>query len=238
MNPLPFRSRPSARHAGRRRALWLWVVAGSLLALAAPVVYGQDGTLNVPAPTVEVPLTVRPHALALGASGLPRASMEIDGRPGTGSSLAASVLPRIAGDERFDPGSVRVHYVRWAPAGRAGSVGVSLGLASDGLAPRSDAAFGEPGRTRPEVGVHWRSRWTGERRVDVAAWSALDGGGSAASPDRRDYNARVELQFQAAKRAMGFDVPRGAFGMQLSSHSQMLLRAHHGGPMVYYRTQW
>lgn len=165
----------------------------------------------------------------------PRATVEVDRHVPAGSAtrLAAPAL-----DTPGDPSSVTVRYVRWAPASHGSTVGVSVGLASETPQAAPFAAPPAAAHVQPQLGVRWRSDWHARRRVDVAAWGAYDPSSSTPLAERRSYNARVELQFKAAKRAMGMDFSHAALGLQLSSKSQMLLRANHGGPMVYYRTQW
>ncbi len=163
-----------------------------------------------------------------GPDAPPRASLEVDTRKPSGP---------------WDDGaSWRLRYVRWAPAGSA-AVGVSMGVAGSqqaGLQP-PPMALAEP-RPQPalvpEVGVRWRSSWQSNRRVDVGAFSSYDGSKATPDDERRLYNARVELQFRENRNKFGFDIGQKAFGLQLSGNSRLMLRAKHGGPMVYYRSTW
>lgn len=204
----------------------------AIAATVAPA-WADDAAVGVaalPNRSVEVPWNSgRPNPAQA-----PRATVEVDSHlPAAGSSLAPP-LASLPTDKR----SVSVRYVRWAPAGRAGAVGVSMGVAAETPAAQPFAVPTDTGRAQPQLGVRWRTDWHAQHRVDVAAWGAYDPSANTPLAERRSYNARVELQFQAAKRAMGMDFSHAALGMQLSSKSQMLLRANHGGPMVYYRTQW
>jgi hypothetical protein len=200
------------------------------------------GASMLPAQRVELPWSARP----VRRGETPRTTLEIDAR-GTPalqppSFDGASTAPAWNAPAN-DPGHLGVRVVRWSPAGPAGAVGVSLGFSGglqSAVAPVPGALPVAPQPLRPELGVRWRSDWSGAHRVDVAAWRA--GGEAAADSANTDpaalYNARVELQFRDAKRAMGFDLPQGAFGVQLQGGGHLMLRARHGGPMLYYRRQW
>ena len=95
-----------------------------------------------------------------------------------------------------------------------------------------------PATVTPELGVRWRSAWAANHRVDVGAFSSYDSRAALAEDERRSYNARVELQFRENRSKFGFDTSNKAFGLQLSGTSRVMLRAKHGGPMVYYRSTW
>jgi hypothetical protein len=181
------------------------------------------------------PATALPTASAEIAAGArwrqpdvpPRASLEIDTRQPAGPW--------------DDQASWRLRYVRWAPAG-GGAVGLSMGVGATQPVNAPLAAVlrdpRAPATLAPEVGVRWRSAWAANHRVDVGAFGAYDNGAALAEDARRSYNARVELQFRENRSKFGFDTGSKAFGLQLSGTSRVMLRAKHGGPMVYYRSTW
>ncbi|MED5621502.1 hypothetical protein [Ideonella sp. BN130291] len=221
-------SHPRLRHvAAVLAALSLLVVSTAVW--AEP---GRDALATLPSTSAEVPTgptqwrTDREQA---------RAAVEVTSRQ---PAVRADAAPWN------DTSSVQVRYVHWAPtAGNRAAVGLSMGMGAvqNGLA-RSPVGYVDPrtaGTTLvPEVGVRLRTNWLGDRRVDVGAWSAYDASANTPASERRSYNARVELQFRENKSKLGFDMRSGAFGMQLSSTSQLQLRTKHGGPMVYYRSKW
>jgi hypothetical protein len=247
--PLPAPSRRAARGA---HALAVAIAAS---AAAFPAVQSDaaepvgvalataDASM-LPGQRVEVPWTAGP---ALRGEA-PRTTLEIDTRPGSGNALqppAADAPPPSASwaEPGRDPGRLGVRLVRWAPAGRAGAVGLSVGFSGGLQSPSAagvDPLARAPQPVQPELGVRWRSGWSGTHRVDVAAWRSAGAPATDGTPATQAalYNARVELQFRDAKRALGFDLPQGAFGLQLQGGAHLLLRARHGGPMLYYRRQW
>jgi hypothetical protein len=176
---------------------------------------------------------------------LPSASAEVAAERGPGAATAPRASVEVATRAPAGPwndGSWQLRYVRWASAG-GGNLGVSLGVgaaappgAVDPYAPYAPARAHGAGPLVPEVGVRWRSGWQDNRRVDLCAFRGYDTS-PAALDERRSYNARVELQFREASSKLGFDA-RGALGLQLSGSTKLMLRAKHGGPMVYYRSTW
>ncbi|MEW6706869.1 MAG: hypothetical protein AB1430_18640 [Pseudomonadota bacterium] len=154
----------------------------------------------------------------------PRATLEIVQTPRAGSADAQ--------------GQWHLQVVRWA--GSRG-LGLSMGMGATPAAhPHPYALHDRQAAPAlvPEVGLRWRTGWQANRRLDLGAYGSFDP--SAATPDdeRRAYNARVELQFRESRSKFGVDLGNRALGLQLSGSSRLMLRAKHGGPMVYYRSTW
>ncbi len=226
-------SLPSSEHSHEKARHALAVIAALSLLLVSTAVWAADGTAGlsaVPSTRVEVPT----GPARWRTDDAPRAAVQVEGRqPATARTPAGW----------SDPSTTRLSYVQWGSASNQASLGVSMGVSS--LQPGNPAGLpwmpgvaAQPTSLRPELGLRWRTGWTGDRRVDVDAWSSYDATRGLPAADRRSYNARVELQFRDNSPRLGFDGSRGALGLQLSSNSQMLLRAKHGGPMVYYRAKW
>jgi hypothetical protein len=221
-------SHPRLRHVAA-------VVAALSLLVVSTAVWaepGGDALAALPSASAEVP-TGPTHWRT--DRDQPRAAVEVTSR---------QPVARLDSAPWNDASSVQVRYVHWSPAaGNRAAVGLSMGMGAvqNGQA-RSPVGYVDPhsaGTTLvPEVGVRMRTNWQSDRRVDVGAWSAYDASANTPANERRSYNARVELQFRESKSKLGFDMPSGAFGMQLSSTSQLQLRSKHGGPMVYYRSKW
>jgi hypothetical protein len=231
-------------HAGiALRGALAGMLAGLAASAGATDLTGADGPPLMPPQRVEVPLQFGAVATAT-----PRTTMEVVSRAPAWHAPAAAMGGASADDSAAldaggEPGRVGVHVVRWAPAGAAGQLGFSVGFsgAAQSLhAPTLDASPAPVDPAwQPELGVRWRSGWRGHHRLDVAAWHGASGDPAAPGGDAAGaYNARVELQFRDAKRALGFDLPHGALGLQLRGGSKLMLRASHGGPMLYYRNQW
>ena len=226
-------SSPRASPADHERARHVVAVLAALSLLlvstAAVAVDTPEGPSALPTAQAELPTgPARWRADTVP----PRAAVEVASR----QPLAAATAPWS------DPSSTRVRYVQWGRAGDDAALGLSLGVSSWQRGSRA-APWGATPDTlntalRPEVGLRWRSGWRADRRVDVDAWGAYDPSPLTPATERRSFNARVELQFRDNRPRLGFDGSRGALGLQLSSNSQMLLRAKHGGPMLYYRARW
>lgn len=178
---------------------------------------------------------------------VPAASTEMSSSPirGRGGDMTRASLEmegRSPAGPWSDNANWRLRYVRWSAASERSSLGISMGVdAIQPLLPRGAPSAMLDARNAavmPEVGVRWRSSWQSNRRVDVGAFGAYDASANTPQDERRAYNARVELQFREGRSKLGFDMPHGALGMQLSGNSQMLLRARHGKPVLYYRAKW
>lgn len=153
---------------------------------------------------------------------LPRASLEFDRSVPT---------PGVDGTD------THLGVVHWAAPANRGSLGLSVGVGAwqpSALPGQADSAV----RWTPEIGVRWRSAWRENHRVDVGAYGGYAAASGLPADERRDFNTRVELQFRNSHSRFGFDGASRALGLQLGAHSQMMLRTRHGGPMLYYRSQW
>jgi len=209
------------------------VGAGLGLALLCGALSAQEAPEPSWLPAQAAQLVVNSAATA-EASPRPRATVEVDSRRAapTGGALFPAAEPAQ---------QLRMRYVHWADSGQQAALGVSVGVGVQRMGtPTALPASLMPAATTtmaPEVGVRWRSGWRGDRRVDVDAWRSFEAApGQALRAEQSRYNARVELQFREAKSNL--DLAKGALGFQMSSKSQISLRAKKGGPMVYYRSQW
>jgi hypothetical protein len=226
-HPGPHDERPGS--AQRARHVLGVIAALSLLVVSTAVWaepglgHGADPSSALPTASAEVPAVSPWHAP--GAA--PRASLEVDTRQ-----------PTAPWD---DQASWRLRYVRWAPAG-GGALGLSMGVGGtqpvNAALPPALRDPRAPTSLAPELGVRWRSSWAANRRVDVGAFGSYDDSAALPVAERRSYNARVELQFRENRSKFGFDSGNKALGLQLSGASRVMLRARHGGPMVYYRSTW
>lgn len=130
---------------------------------------------------------------------------------------------------------------RWlgsAPHGDA--FGVSVGV--NAPANAASLAAGAVPATSLDLGVRWRSRLDGGRRLDISAWArspqaAPDAMGMIWETQQPTYGTRVEMQW-ASSRTRGLVPEFGAIGVQLQGNSRLLLRARKGGPMLYYRAKF
>ncbi|QEA11656.1 hypothetical protein [Comamonas flocculans] len=137
--------------------------------------------------------------------------------------------------------------VHWSAATGA-ATGFSLGAQTTPWGRwAGDQALGPAARWQPRVGVHWRQPMGGRLRLGVSGWmqwsgnfrnaaQAVQAQHSAALPV---YAARLEVQWKSA-RGGGIIPEFGAIGVQLQGggDARLLLRARHGGPMVYYRAKF
>ena len=223
---LPIRHHPRARHVAAVLAAWsLLVVSTAVWAQATP-----EAAAVLPNTTTEwIAGAPRWHG-----EGTAHSAVEMDLR---------QPVPRLGGAPADEASAVQLRLVRWAPAGAHSAMGLSVGVGAiqspNGAAPpwNGDARNFRTA-VLPEVGVRLRTPWRQDRRVDAGAWGAYDTSAGTPADQRRSYNARVELQFRESRNKFGIDLSSRAFGMQLSSNSQMLLRSKHGGPMLYYRAKW
>ncbi|MBZ0224966.1 MAG: hypothetical protein WA917_10875 [Comamonas sp.] len=141
----------------------------------------------------------------------------------------------------------RLAVTRWGDAG----VGVSLGMRTTRWPPLASGAGAVvggadavPASWGPQLGVHWSSRLSGRWRVKVSGWADLPstgdgafGAGQGLGTDLGGYTAQVQVQWQSAR--YGDLIPEyGAIGVQLQGGSRLMLRARHGGPMIYYRVRF
>lgn len=166
----------------------------------------------------------------------PQASVLAPPAPITGASyLAHPTLPPGVG--------VRVDVTGWLTPARRNSLGLSMGLHA------TDNALLHPYGTtapswQPDLGVHWRTQLDGQKQLDFSAWARLPGDAPARDAmgliwedGQQHYGARVELQWKSS-RTGGLMPEYGAIGVQLDNSSRLLLRARHGGPMIYYRAKF
>jgi len=153
----------------------------------------------------------------------------------TGEALDAlpmAVFPGVPND--------RFAVTRWSRAG----VGVSLGAQATWFAQVPDRAGAAPVSWIPRLGLHWSGSLSGRWQVGVSGWADLPSMGAAAPEAGQGagrglgtYTAQVQVQWQSAR--YGGLVPEyGAIGVQMQGGSRLLLRARHGGPMIYYRVRF
>lgn len=134
----------------------------------------------------------------------------------------------------------RFSVTRWNATGAGLSFGV-LGTSWMTPAGAESNAFTQ---WAPQLGVHWRGALTGRWQLQLSGWAGL-ASADAATPgaidgsrwNRGAYTAQVEVQWQSA-RWRGLIPEFGAVGVQLQGGSRLMLRARHGGPMVYYRARF
>jgi len=129
---------------------------------------------------------------------------------------------------------------RWGPGGRT-DAGFSLGMQTTRFVQLPDGTGGAPTLWGPQLGVHWTAGLSGRRQVRFSGWTDLSPMGDGADQGFRGglvtYTAQVQVQWQSAR--YGGLVPEyGAIGVQLQGGSRLLLRARHGGPMIYYRMRF
>jgi hypothetical protein len=226
-------SRTPSHSAERARHVAGLIAALSLLVVSTAV-WAADPAQQaiVPDARAEAPLRSPQWQSAQPA----RSTIDVDVRQ-TGPRWSA-----LEGAPQLQPAAesplTRMRVVRWAQLGNSSSsLGVSMGVANASGPSFTSLTPGAPSnRAVPELGLRWRTQWNPEHRLDVDAWRSYDPAAPTAD-QRQTYNARVELQFMNRK-SMGLDLPHGAFGLQMSANSQMVLRAHHGGPMIYYRRRF
>lgn len=206
-----------------RASSLLWCLSGvlSLLACSSARAEVPTGVQSLASASGEIETGPRWRGVPAGG---PRNSLEFESRQA------------VAGPWN-DGTRLDMRYTHWSPSSQRGSVGVSMGVATAQTTnPALPLAANQQVAVAPEVGVRWRSGWSGDRRVDVGAYGSYDASVNTPSADRRSYGARVELQFREGRSPLGLQT--GALGMHLNSSSQLMLRSRHGGPMLYYRSQW
>ncbi len=160
------------------------------------------------------------------------------------AELSMEALP-----DGMRPGALgnRLAVTRWGDAG----VGVSLGVRTtrwpslaSGVGAVIGGADAVPASWGPQLGVHWSSHLFGRWQLKVSGWADLPstgdgtfGAGQGLGTDLGGYTAQVQVQWQSAR--YGDLIPEyGAIGVQLQGGSRLMLRARHGGPMIYYRVRF
>ncbi len=137
----------------------------------------------------------------------------------------------------------RLELTGWSRPGRQGA-GLSLGVWASDRAPLPVGATDRFGLWVPQIGAHWRMPLASRLQLQVSGWMPLQEYGAAhnrwplRNPDVA-YAARLEVQW-SSPRWGGLIPEYGAIGVQLqgSSSGRLLLRARHGGPMIYYRAKF
>ena len=127
----------------------------------------------------------------------------------------------------------------WLFADRPSSLGMTLGVLS-----ASGASGAQSAPLAYDLGLRWRSRLQQRIHLDVQAWAhspqrpgAPDALGMVWAREPASVGTRLEVQWKAS-RTGGLVPEFGAIGVQLQGDAKLLLRARHGGPMVYYRTKF
>lgn len=149
----------------------------------------------------------------------------------------ASSLPRL---ESNDTGfkAPRVDLSVLPP--RRSAVGVAVGMS--GFAPPSPThqplGMNTP-RPTLDLGVHWRHTLDSNQQIDVTAWRRVTEPDAYTLIQQRQpvYGARVEMNLGKGRKS-GFLADKGFIGMQLQSGARISIKRKHGGPMVYYRSQF
>lgn len=127
----------------------------------------------------------------------------------------------------------------WLSPDKPSSLGLSLGVLS---APAARGTQSAP--LAYDLGLRWRSRLQQRVHLDVQAWTrspqqfaAHDAMGMIWAREPAQIGTRLEVQWKAS-RTGGLVPEFGAIGVQLQGDAKLLLRARHGGPMVYYRAKF
>ena len=173
---------------------------------------------------------------------------------------AAQALPPLAADTASGPraeivlehlqnlavppfAAQRLDVTGWSRPGRLG-VGLSLGVWASNSAPLPSGTMNVSSLWTPQLGAHWRMPLSNRLQLNVSGWIPLQENDAARSswplqnPDIA-YAARLEMQW-SSPRWGGLIPEYGAIGVQLQggSSGRLLLRARHGGPMIYYRARF
>ncbi|PWW49040.1 hypothetical protein [Melaminivora alkalimesophila] len=214
-----------------------WTAVGSwspsLLALlvlcGAPLAQASDSSLAGHA-LAELAATTQP-AGAGGSADAPHFTLRSEELPAFTDWEAAA--GRGAGQVRYS------EVTGWLTPQRRSSLGLSLGLVSDQAGVRGGNA-----PLAYDLGVRWRSRLQERVHLDLHAWSrtpqslaAHDAMGMIWMREPGQIGTRLEVQWKAS-RTGGLIPEFGAIGVQLQGDAKLLLRARHGGPMVYYRAKF
>ena len=127
----------------------------------------------------------------------------------------------------------------WLSPERPSSLGLTLGLLT---APDASGTHAAP--VAYDLGLRWRSRLQQRLHLDVQAWARSpqrpgtpDALGMIWAREPASVGTRLEVQWKAS-RTGGLIPEFGAIGVQLQGDARLLLRARHGGPMVYYRAKF
>ncbi|SDL93826.1 hypothetical protein SAMN05428957_101200 [Oryzisolibacter propanilivorax] len=149
------------------------------------------------------------------------------------TALAASL------DSPPVPGLRLNEVTGWLTPDRPSSLGVTLGVLS---ASDPGNRQGSAAALAYDLGLRWRSRLEQRVHLDVQAWArtpqpAFDAITMIWSREPASVGTRLEVQWKAS-RTRGVVPEFGAIGVQLQGDAKLLLRARHGGPMVYYRTKF
>lgn len=155
----------------------------------------------------------------------------------TRTEVSLQASPRMPDGRTADR---RFSITRWSETG----VGLSFGIQSTPFTPLTGMSGAASMPWAPQLGVHWRRDLSSRWRVELSGWAQftpLDTTVPWADQDGQGgwdtYTARVEVQWQSA-RYRGLIPEYGAVGVQLQGGSRLMLRARHGGPMVYYRMRF
>jgi hypothetical protein len=157
--------------------------------------------------------------------------------PAVRVEVNASSLPRL---ESHDTGfkAPRVDLSVLPPTRSA--VGVAVGMS--GFAPPSPHLPLGMNAPRPtlDLGVHWRHTLDSNQQIDVTAWRRMNPTPDAYTLIQQQqpvYGARVEMNLGKSRKS-SFLADKGFIGMQLQSGARISIKRKHGGPMVYYRSQF
>jgi len=215
-----------------------WRTSGrALAACVAALAFG-------PPAWAESSLAEQATAALAGHAGPPRAA--VADAPLTLRSEELPLFTDMASAPSAAPlGPRYTEMTGWLTPDQPASLGVTLGVLSGGGA--EPGAGGRGSTTAPlayDLGVRWRSRLQQRVHLDVQAWTrapqpfaAHDALGMVWSREPASVGTRLEVQWKPSRT--GRLVPEfGAIGVQLQGDARLLLRAKHGGPMVYYRAKF
>ena len=141
--------------------------------------------------------------------------------------------------------ALRIDVTHWLSTDPSGGLGISMGWAQPTPSNRPTPLLLPDTLWEPTFGVHWRHTVARGMQLDISTWAQAPYGGQLVpgaldlvwQHDSARYGARLEVQW-AAPRFGGLLPEYRAIGIRLEGHSQLLLRARSGGPMVYYRTKF
>lgn len=150
------------------------------------------------------------------------------------SQARTEQAPRLAYSGAIDN---HLSITRWRPWGDS-ALGVSLGV------PLAGTPSTAPAPEALQLSLHWRSRPRGRWQWGLSGWAdwpamstGAPGSDARFGPEHAAYTAQVEVQWQSARYG-GLIPEYGAIGVQLQGGSRLMLRARHGGPMIYYRVRF
>ena len=175
--------------------------------------------------------------------------LEAPARPGASTALLSGEATSWELTSHLDVwpqrNALRIDVTHWLSTDPSGGLGISMGWAEPPPSSRPTPLLLPDTLWEPTLGVHWRHTVARGVQLDISTWAQAPYGGQLVpgaldlvwQRDSTRYGARLEVQW-AAPRFGGLLPEYRAIGIRLEGHSQLLLRARAGGPMVYYRTKF